>query len=67
MKLFSRILPDQLKCFQVLDSQGYLWLPYDLVEVIKLIGVTCKHFFFKKLLCHSFHVISSALLSFFPY
>ena len=40
MKLFSRILPDQLKCFQVLDSQGYLWLPYDLVEAIKLIGET---------------------------
>jgi hypothetical protein len=22
------------------DSQGYLWLPYDLTEVIKLIGET---------------------------
>ena len=24
------------------DSQGYLWLPYDLTEVINLIGVTFK-------------------------
>ena len=24
------------------DSQGYAWLPYDLMEVIKLIGVTFK-------------------------
>ena len=32
------------------DSQGYLWLPYDLMEVIKLIGETFepKTFFFSK-------------------
>ena len=32
------------------DSQGYLWLPYDLTEVINLTGVTFKQkniFFFK--------------------
>ena len=28
--------------FKLLDSQGYLWLPYDLTEVIKSIGVTFK-------------------------
>ena len=42
-------------------SQGYLWLPYDLTEVIKLIGETFepkKNFFF--------HVIPSILLSFLP-
>ena len=53
------------------DSQGYLWLPYDLTEVIKLIGVTFnqKNFFFQKnTLCHSFRiiVIPSGLLSFLP-
>ena len=60
------------------DSQGYLWLPYDLTEVIKLIEVTFKHFlsyFSKKYFmsflphyCHSFHitVIPSGLLSFLP-
>ena len=35
------------------DSQGYLWLPYDLTEVINLIGVTFKPkiiIFFKKIL-----------------
>ena len=33
---------------KLLDSQGYLWLPYDLREVIKLIGETFgpKTFFF---------------------
>ena len=47
------------------DTQGYLWLPYDLTEVIKLFGVTFKQknfFFFKKIL----YVIPSALLSFLP-
>ena len=48
------------------DSQGYLWLPYDLTKVINLVGVTFKQkkiFFFKKIL----YVIPSALLSFLPY
>ena len=48
------------------DTQGYLWLPYDLTEVIKLFGVTFKQknfFFFKKIL----YVIPSALLSFLRY
>ena len=49
------------------DTQGYLWLPYDLTEVIKLIKETFESkiyiFFFKKIL----YVISSALLSFLPY
>ena len=62
------------------DSQGYPWLPYDLAEVIKLIGVTFKQknfFFFSKKYfmsflphyCHSFRitVIPSGLLSFLPY
>ena len=47
-------------------TQGYLWLPYDLTEVIKLFGVTFKQknfFFSKKIL----YVIPSALLSFLPY
>ena len=60
------------------DSQGYLWLPYDLTEVINLIGVTFKQkiiFSFKKILmsflpdyCHSFRitVIPSGFLSFLP-
>ena len=64
--------------FKLLDSQGYLWLPYDLAEVIKLFGETSerKNIFFSKkyfisfLLhyCHSFHstVIPSGLLSFLP-
>ena len=33
------------------DSQGYLWLSYDLTEVISLVGVTFKQkiiFFFQK-------------------
>jgi hypothetical protein len=49
----------------VLDSQGYLWLFYDLVELIKLIGET----FAKNTLCHSLRiiVIPSILLSFLPY
>ena len=48
------------------DTQGYLWLPYDLTEAIKLIGVTFKQFFlffFETML----YVIPSALLSFLPY
>ena len=47
-------------------TQGYLWLPYDLTEVIKLIGETFEPkniFFFKKIL----YVIPSALVSFLPY
>ena len=60
------------------DTQGYLWLPYDLTEVIKLIGVTFEQkilFFSKKYFmsflphyCHSFRitVIPSGLLSFLP-
>ena len=50
---------------KLLDSQGYLWLPYDLMEVIKVIGVTFKQ---KNTLCHSFRisVIPSVILSFLP-
>ena len=53
------------------DTQGYLWLPYDLTEVIKLIGETFepKNIFFQKnTICHSFGiiVIPSLLLSFLP-
>ena len=60
------------------DSQGYLWLPYDLTEVIKLFGVTSKQkkiFFPKNYFvsflphyCHSFRItiILSGLLSFLP-
>ena len=60
-------------------TQGYLWLPYDLTEVIKLIEERFepkKYFFSKKYFmsflppyCHSFHitVIPSGLLSFLPY
>ena len=44
-------------------SQGYLWLSYDLEEVIKLIRVTFKQQKFKKLL----YVIPSALFSFLQY
>jgi hypothetical protein len=63
---------------KLLDSQGYVWLPYDLAEVIKLIGETFgpkKYFFSKKYFmsflphyCHSFRitVIPSGLLSFLP-
>ena len=63
---------------KLLDSQGYLWLPYDLTEVIKLFGVTFKqkNFFFSKKYfmsflphyCHSFRttVIPSVFLSFLP-
>ena len=57
------ISPSVLKLF---DSQGYLWLSYDLAEVIKLIGETFepkKLYFFKKIL----YVIPSASLSFLPY
>ena len=53
------------------DTQGYLWLPYDLTDVIKLIRETFepKNIFFQKnTLCHSFRiiVIPSILLSFLP-
>ena len=60
-----------------LDSQGYLWLPYDLADVIKLFGETFepKTFSFQKNTlsflphyCHSFRttVIPSVFLSFLP-
>ena len=53
------------------DTQGYLWLSYDLTKVIKLIGETFgqkKNIFQKNTLCHSFCicVILFVLLSFFP-
>ena len=53
------------------DTQGYLWLPYDLTKVIKLIGETfwpTNYCFQKNTLCHSFQiiVIPSRLLSFLP-
>ena len=56
---------------KLLDSQGYLWLPYDLAEVKKIIGETFKPatlFFQKNTLCHSFRiiVIPSVWLSFLP-
>ena len=46
------------------DSQGYAWLSYDLMEVIKLIGERFEliFFFFKKIL----YVIPSIVLSFLP-
>ena len=59
-------------------TQGYLWLSYDLTEVINLIGVTFeqnKYFFSERYFmsflphyCHSFRitVIPSGLLSFLP-
>jgi hypothetical protein len=52
-------------------TQGYLWLPYDLMEIINLIGERFKpkkFFFQKNTLCHSFRitVIPSGLLSFLP-
>ena len=65
--------PNQSSSF---DAMGYLWLPNDLTEVIKLFGVTFKQkkkYFFKKYFvsflphqCHSFRstVILSRLLSF---
>ena len=71
-----------LECPQILkiwDTQEYLWLPYDLTEVIKLIGVTFEQkilFFSKKYFmsflphyCHSFRItfIPSRLLSFLLY
>jgi hypothetical protein len=51
--------------FKLWDTQGYLWLPYDLAKVLQLIKVTFKqkNFFFKKIL----YVIPSALVSFLPY
>jgi hypothetical protein len=60
-----------LSVLKLWDTQGYLWLSYDLVEVIQLIGVTFKKiniFFSKNTLCHSFRlsVIPSVLLSFLP-
>ena len=63
---------------KVWGTQGFLWLPYDLLEVIKLIGERFepKIFFFSKKYfmsflphyCHSFRitVIPSVLLSFLP-
>jgi hypothetical protein len=63
---------------KVWDTQGYLWLPYDLAEVINLIGETFepkKYFVSKKYFmsflpyyCHSFRitVIPYILLSFLP-
>ena len=53
------------------DTQGYLWLPYDLTEVIKLIKERFepKNIFFQKnSLCHSFCiiVIPSVLVSSLP-
>jgi hypothetical protein len=60
-------------------TKGYLWLPYDLTEVINLIGERFKpkNIFFQKKYpmsflphyCHSFRitVILSGLLSFLPY
>ena len=70
--MFQLTSPPVLKLW---DTQGYLWLPYDLMEVIKLIRVTFKQKFFfqKNILCHSFRitvipfliiVIPSGLLSF---
>ena len=52
-------------------TQGYLWLPYDLTEVINLIGERLepkRYVFQKNTLCHSFRiiVIPSILLSFLP-
>ena len=38
---------------KLLDSQGCLWLPYDLTKIIKLIGVTFKQ---KNTLRHSFRI-----------
>ena len=41
------------------DSQGYLWLPYDLTEVIKLIGETFEPVLLSFLpnYYHSFRII----------
>ena len=53
-------------------TQGYLWLPYNLTEVIKLVGERFEPpkniFFSKNILCHSFCivVIPSGLLSLLP-
>ena len=44
---------------KLLDSQGYLWLPYDLTEVIKLIEETFEQkntLSFLPDYCHSFHI-----------
>ena len=58
------------------DTQGYIWLPYDLTEVIKLIGERFEpkkrcffqFIFFLNTLCHSFRiiVIPSVVPSFLP-
>ena len=50
--------------FKLWNTQGYLWLPYDLTEVIKLIGETFepKNFFFQKIT----YVIPSELVSILP-
>ena len=52
-------------------TQGYLWLPFDLTEVINLIGERFQpknNYFQKNTLCHSFRisVIPSIILSFLP-
>jgi uncharacterized membrane protein YuzA (DUF378 family) len=63
-------LPTSPPVLNLLDSQGYLWLSYDLGEVIKLIEETFKPTFFfqKNTLCYSFRiiVIPSILVSFLP-
>ena len=66
--VLTQTSPSVLKLW---GTQGYLWLPYDLTEVINLVGVTFKqkkYFFSKNTLCHSFRisVIPSALVSFLP-
>ena len=45
LSLLAKMLtsPPVLK---LLDSQGYLWLTYDLAKVIKLIGETFEQFIF---------------------
>ena len=54
--------------FKLWDTQGYLWLPYDLTEVTKLIGETfeSKRFFFRKFHSFRINVIPSGLLSSLP-
>jgi hypothetical protein len=62
--------PTSLPVLKLWDTQGYLWLSYDLMKVIKLIGEIFEpiFFFFQNTLCHSFLiiVIPSVLLSFLP-
>jgi hypothetical protein len=74
----SNVLPlTRPPVLKLWDSQGYLWLPYDLMEVIKLTGETFepkkkkskKSFMsFLPYYCLSFHstVIPSIVLSFLP-